>query len=85
MLGAEKAYQRDFFNGRYIGADISSPPFDKLAKLYGAEGYRAETLAQTAEAIEVALVCGKPAVIDVMVDPSALYSFRRDSFKHRGG
>lgn len=83
--GAEKAYQRDFFNGRYIGADISSPPFDKLAELYGAKGYRADTLAQTAEAIEAALVCGKPAVIDVMVDPAALYSFRRDSFKHRGG
>ena len=83
--GAEKAYQRDFFNGRYIGADISSPPFDKLAELYGAKGYRAETLAQTAEAIEAALDCGKPAVIDVMVDPAALYSFRRDSFKHRGG
>jgi len=29
--GAEKAYQRDFFNERYIGADVSSPPFDKLA------------------------------------------------------
>jgi len=83
--GAEKAYQRDFFNGRYIGADISSPPFDKLAELYGAKGYRADTLSQTAEAIEAALTCGKPAVIDVMVDPAALYSFRRDSFKHRGG
>lgn len=83
--GAEKAYQRDFFNGRYIGADISSPPFDKLAELYGAKGYRAESLAETAEAIEAALTCGKPAVIDVMVDPAALYSFRRDSFKHRGG
>lgn len=83
--GAEKAYQRDFFNGRYIGADISSPPFDKLAELYGAKGYRADTLTQTAEAIEAALTCGKPAVIDVMMDPAALYSFRRDSFKHRGG
>jgi acetolactate synthase-1/2/3 large subunit/sulfoacetaldehyde acetyltransferase len=83
--GAEKAYQQDFFNGRYIGADISSPPFDKLAELYGAKGYRADTLSQTAEAIEAALTCGKPAVIDVMVDPAALYSFRRDSFKHRGG
>jgi acetolactate synthase-1/2/3 large subunit/sulfoacetaldehyde acetyltransferase len=81
--GAEKAYQRDFFNGRYIGADISSPPFDKLAELYGAKGYRAETLSETAAAIEAALSCGKPAVIDVQVDPAALYSFRRDSFKHR--
>ncbi len=83
--GAEKAYQRDFFNGRYIGADISSPPFDKLAELYGAKGYRAETLGETAEALEAALACEKPAVIDVQVDPAALYSFRRDSFKHRGG
>ena len=83
--GAEKAYHRDFFGERYIGADISSPPFDKLAELYGAKGYRTETLDDTAQAIEDALDCGKPAVIDVQVDPEALYSFRRDSFKHRGG
>jgi hypothetical protein len=24
-------------------------------------------------------------VVDIAVDPAALYSFRRDSFKHRGG
>lgn len=83
--GAEKAYQRDFFNGRYIGADVTSPPFDKLAELYGAVGFRANHLAEVAEAVEAALVCGKPAVIDVAVDPTALYSFRRDSFKNRGG
>ena len=82
--GAEKAYQRDFFDGRYIGADISSPPFDKLAELYGAKGYQAKTLSETAAALEDALTCDKPAVIDVQVDPDALYSFRRDSFKHRG-
>jgi acetolactate synthase-1/2/3 large subunit/sulfoacetaldehyde acetyltransferase len=83
--GAEKAYQRDFFNGRYIGADVSSPPFDKLAELYGAAGFRADRLGDVAGAIEAALACGKPAVVDVAVDPAALYSFRRDSFKHRGG
>jgi acetolactate synthase-1/2/3 large subunit/sulfoacetaldehyde acetyltransferase len=83
--GAEKAYQRDFFNQRYIGADISSPPFDKLAELYGAKGFRADTLAEVAPAVEAAVDCGEPAVVDVAVDPAALYSFRRDSFKHRGG
>ena len=83
--GAEKAYQRDFFNGRYVGADVSSPPFDKLAELYGAKGYRAENLADVPAAIEAALACGKPAVVDIAVDPNALFSFRRDSFKHRGG
>jgi len=83
--GAEKAYQRDFFNGRYIGADVSSPPFDKLAELYGAAGFRADRLGDVAPAVEAALACGKPAVVDVAVDPDALYSFRRDSFRHRGG
>ncbi len=83
--GAEKAYQKDFFGKRYIGADISSPPFDKLAELYGATGYKATTLAQMAEAIEAGLQTDGPVVIDTAVDPEALYSFRRDSFKHRGG
>ena len=83
--GAEKAYQRDFFNGRYIGADISSPAFDKAAELYGARGFAVDRLDDLGDAVKAALNCGKPAVIDVAVDPAALYSFRRDSFKHRGG
>ncbi len=83
--GAEKAYQRDFFGKRYIGADVSSPPFDKIAELYGAAGYRADRVSQIAGAVEAAFACGKPAVVDVAVDPEALYSFRRDSFRHRGG
>ncbi len=83
--GAEKAYQRDFFGKRYIGADVSSPRFDKLAELYGARGFRAETNAEAGEAIKAALECNAPAVVDIAVDPAALYSFRRDSFKHRGG
>ena len=83
--GAEKAYQRDFFGGRYIGADIKSPPFDKVAELYGAAGFRVDRLSDVGGALSAALSCGKPAVIDLAVDPAALYSFRRDSFKHRGG
>jgi len=83
--GAEKAYQRDFFGERYIGANIGSPPFDKVAELYGAAGFRVERLAEVGDAVSAALDCGKPAVVDVAVDPAALYSFRRDSFKHRGG
>ncbi|MEM7221581.1 MAG: thiamine pyrophosphate-binding protein [Pseudomonadota bacterium] len=81
--GAEKAYQRDFFGERYIGADISSPPFDKVAELYGAAGFRVERCAELGDVVQAALACGKPAVVDIAVDPTALYSFRRDSFKHR--
>ena len=81
--GAEKAYQKDFFGKRYIGADISSPPFDKVAQLYGAKGFKVERASEIGEAVEAALKCNKPAVIDIAIDPKALYSFRRDSFKHR--
>ena len=81
--GAEKAYQRDFYDQRYIGADINSPPFHKLAEIYGAKGYHVTELKNLKEAVSDALVCNKPAVINVDVDPKALYSFRKDSFKHR--
>ncbi len=81
--GAEKAYQRDFFGRRFIGADVPNPPYDKLAKLWGAAGFRVDRAAILAETVAEAVACGRPAVVDVMVDPEALYSFRRDSFKHR--
>jgi len=81
--GAEKAYQKDFFGKRYLGADISSPPFSKVAELYGAKGFKVKKLSEINDAVKSALKVNKPVVIDVDVDPKALYSFRRDSFKHR--
>lgn len=83
--GAEKAYQRDFFGGRYLGADVPNPPYDKLAELWGAAGFRVERAADLEQTIAAAIACGRPAIVDVMVDPDALYSFRRDSFAHRAG
>ena len=81
--GAEKAYQKDFFGKRYLGADIASPSFDKVAELYGAKGFKVKKISELNEAVRASIKCNKPAVIDVDVDPKALYSFRRDSFKHR--
>ena len=81
--GAEKAYQKDFYGKRYLGADISSPPFDKVAELYGAKGFKVKKVSEINQAVREALKINKPVVIDVDVDPKALYSFRKDSFKHR--
>ena len=81
--GAEKAYQKDFFEKHYIGSDISSPPFDKIAELYGAKGFKVEKVSEINEAVKAAINNKSPAVIDVAVDPKALYSFRRDSFKKK--
>ena len=44
---------------------------------------RLTKISQIDEAVRAAIKTNKPSVIDVDVDPKALYSFRRDSFKHR--
>ena len=81
--GAEKAYQKDFFGKRYMGADVPNPPYDKLAELWGVKGYRASSIKEFEKVFADALSGNSPAVIDVSVDPDALFSFRRDSFAHR--
>ena len=81
--GAEKAYQKDFFGKRYMGADVPNPPYDKLAELWGVKGYRASSIKEFENVFGDALSADAPVVIDVSVDPDALFSFRRDSFAHR--
>ena len=81
--GAEKAYQKDFFGKRYMGADIPSPPYDQLAELWGVRGFKATSISEFEKVFADALSKDSPAIIDVFVDPDALFSFRRDSFKHR--
>ena len=82
--GAEKAYQRDFFDGRYIGRRRTESAVRQAGRaLRGARGFRVERPSRLTARVVAALGCGKPAIVDVQVDPDALYSFRRDSFKHR--
>ena len=81
--GAEKSYVRDYFDSRFLGTDISSPPFDKIAKLYGLDGYKVEKISEVKGALEASLAIDKPAIIEVAVDEDSLYSFRRDSFQHK--
>jgi thiamine pyrophosphate-dependent acetolactate synthase large subunit-like protein len=81
--GAEKAYQRDFFGGRYLGADLVNPAFDEIARAYGANGVRAETADDVTTALHDALAADRPSVIEVPVDPETITSFRRDAFPHR--
>lgn len=81
--GAEKAYQRDFYNGRYIGSDLINPAYDKVAEASGARGYAVSAPGELAQALSEALASGEPAVIHVQVDPNAMVSFRRDAFTHR--
>ncbi|MBI3939076.1 MAG: thiamine pyrophosphate-binding protein, partial [Betaproteobacteria bacterium] len=82
--GSEIAYQRDFYNRRYIGAHVHSPRFDEVMKLCGGNGYFVTEPGGTADAVRQAMKEGKPAVIHVKVDPEAVISFRTDALKKRG-
>ena len=67
--GSEKAYQKHFYDGRYIGCDIGNPRYDAYARLFGAEGFYVDHPDQVADAIKAAFACGKPAIIEIPIDP----------------
>jgi len=67
--GSEKAYQRHFYDARYVGTDLSNPRYDRLAELFGARGYYAERPGLIGEMVRDALTSGRPAVIEIPIDP----------------
>ncbi|MBI4608992.1 MAG: thiamine pyrophosphate-binding protein [Candidatus Rokubacteria bacterium] len=67
--GSEKAYQKHFYNARYVGADIGNPRYDRYAELFGARGYYAEHPDQIGDAVRAALGCSQPAIIEIPIDP----------------
>jgi acetolactate synthase-1/2/3 large subunit/sulfoacetaldehyde acetyltransferase len=67
--GSEKAYQKHFYGGRYIGCDIGNPRYDQFARLFGAAGYYLEHPDQVGDAVKKALSENAPAVIEIPIDP----------------
>ena len=79
--GAEKAYQQEFYGGRLLGAEITSPRFDKFAELCGGQGIRVDGPGELGPALEDAIASGKTTVIQGKIDPKALMTLRKDLFK----
>ncbi len=82
--GAEKKNQIDYYANRFVGANLDNPDFARIARDMGAEGFRVEEPKDVKEALEAALACGKPVVIDAIIDGSAevlAEPFRRDALK----
>jgi thiamine pyrophosphate-dependent acetolactate synthase large subunit-like protein len=68
--GSEKAYQKAFYDERYIGCDIGNPRYDEYARLFGAAGYYVEHPDQVGDAMKAALNSGKPAIVEIPIDPN---------------
>jgi len=83
--GAEKKNQIDYYNNRFVGANLlSNPDYAKLAEDMGAKGYRVEDYREVGDVVRDAVASGRPCVInaiiqggeEVLADP-----FRRDALK----
>jgi acetolactate synthase-1/2/3 large subunit/sulfoacetaldehyde acetyltransferase len=70
--GSEKAYQQALFGGRLVGADITNPRFDKLAELFGANGFYVDRAEDLGDVLQSALKSELPSVIEIPVDPNEL-------------
>lgn len=79
---AEKKNQVDFYNNRFVGADIDNPDFAEVARAMGAVGIRVEKAEELGAVIQEAIKSNKPTVIDIQVDGSQLAPpFRKDALK----
>ena len=79
--GAENAYQQEFYGGRLLGAEITSPRFDQFAMSCGGEGIWVDGPGDVRSALERALANGKTTVIQCKIDPGALMTLRKDLFE----
>jgi acetolactate synthase-1/2/3 large subunit len=72
MYATIRMHQERQFPGRVVGTDLENPDFPALAGAYGAYGERVERTADFEAAFERARASGKPAVIELPVDPERI-------------
>jgi acetolactate synthase I/II/III large subunit len=72
MYGTIRMHQERHFPGRVVGTDLVNPDFAAYARAFGAYG---ETVVQDdefADALERALDAGRPALLELRIDPEAV-------------
>jgi acetolactate synthase I/II/III large subunit len=72
MYGTIRMHQERQFPGRVVGTDLVNPDFVALAESYGAYAERVERSSAFADAFERAIASGRPALLELRVDPEAI-------------
>jgi len=72
MYGTIRMHQEREYPARVYATALANPDFAALARAYGLHGETVEETAQFAPAFERALAAGKPALIELRVDPQAI-------------
>ena len=72
MYGTIRMHQEREYPGRVSGTGLVNPDFAALARAYGGHGETVETTDAFAPAYERARASGKPAIVEVRLDPEAI-------------
>lgn len=72
MYGTIRMHQEREYPARVYATALHNPDFAALARAYGAHGETVDQTAQFAPAFERAAASGKPALIEVRIDPQAI-------------
>ena len=72
MYGTIRMHQEREFPGHVYGTALTNPDFAAYARAFGAHGEVVENTAEFAPALARALKAGKPALIEIRIDPEAI-------------
>jgi acetolactate synthase-1/2/3 large subunit len=72
MYGTIRMHQERRYPGRVVGTDLRNPDFVAYARAFGAHGELVERSEDVADALDAALTCGGPALVELRVDPQAI-------------
>ncbi|RUM99814.1 thiamine pyrophosphate-binding protein [Pseudaminobacter arsenicus] len=72
IYGTIRMHQEREYPGRVEGTDLRNPDFAALARAYGGHGETVERTGDFAAAFERARDSGRPAIIEIRLDPEAI-------------
>jgi acetolactate synthase I/II/III large subunit len=72
MFGTIRMHQERHYPGRVVGTDLRNPDFVAYARAFGAHGALVQRNDEIGGALDEAFACGRPALIELRVDPQAI-------------
>ena len=72
MYGTIRMHQERHYPGRVVGTDLVNPDFAAYARAFGAHGARGRAHRGLRAALDEALAAGRPALLELRVDPEAI-------------
>ncbi|OHV82392.1 thiamine pyrophosphate-binding protein [Ensifer sp. LCM 4579] len=84
IYGTIRMHQEREYPGRVSATDLTNPDFAALARAYGGHGETVERTEDFAEAFLRARASGKPAIVEIKLDPEAITPTRTLSEIRKG-